>query len=160
MPLNFLYLGHIVQALPAAKIVLLRRNPMDTCLSNFRQLFAVSFSYYNYHYDLVDTGHYFRLFDRLMRKWIGLFGERIHVVDYETLVQEPEAQVRSLLEYCGLDWDENCLNFHQNRTAVATASAMQVRQPLYSSSMARWKKYQDQLAPLKTIFDEAGIDYQ
>jgi len=159
-PLNFLQLGYIAESLPSAKIVLVRRNPMDTCLSNYRQLFAVSFSYYNYHYDLVDTGHYFRLFDQLMKKWLELYGDRVHVVDYESLVENPEDELKSLLEYCKLDWESACLEFHKNESAVATASAMQVREPLYDSSIARWKNYRDQLAPLSKILDDAAIDYE
>lgn len=159
MPLNFLYLGYIAEALPQAKIVLLRRNPLDTCVSNFRQLFAVSFSYYNYHYDLVDTAHYFRMFDQLMQKWLALYGDRIHVIDYEQLTADPEREVRKLLNYCGLEWDAQCLAFHENTSAVATASAMQVRQPMYQSSVGRWRRYEPQLAPVKAILEEAGIDY-
>jgi len=158
-PLNFLQLGYIVESLPSAKIVLVRRNPMDTCLSNFRQLFAVSFSYYNYHYDLVDTGHYFRLFDLLMSKWLNLYGDRIHVVDYEALIGSPDTNIRLLLDYCDLQWEPNCVEFHKNKSAVATASAMQVREPLYNTSVARWKKFEVQLEPLKQIFDSAGIRY-
>lgn len=158
-PLNFLQLGYIAEGLPNAKIVLVRRNPMDTCLSNYRQLFAVSFSYYNYHYDLTDTGHYFRLFDQLVTKWTDMYGDRIHVVEYESLVEQPDTVVRDLLNYCGLEWEPECLNFHANQAAVATASAMQVREPLYKSSVGRWKKYEAELEPIKAIFDSAGIQY-
>ena len=158
-PLNFLQLGYIAECLPNAKIVLVRRNPMDTCLSNYRQLFAVSFSYYNYHYDLADTGHYFRLFDQLVTKWVDMYSDRIHVVEYESLVEQPDSVVRDLLNYCGLEWEPACLNFHANEAAVATASAMQVREPLYNSSVGRWKKYEAELEPIKAIFDSAGIQY-
>ena len=158
-PLNFLQLGYIVESLPSAKIVLVRRNPMDTCLSNFRQLFAVSFSYYNYHYDLQDTGHYYRLFDALIQKWLDLYRDRIHVVDYESLIEDPDANVKALLNNCGLSWEPECLSFHENKSAVATASAMQVREPLYKRSVSRWKKYESKLQPLKEIFDAAGIKY-
>lgn len=158
-PLNFLTLGYIAESLPSAKIVLVRRNPMDTCLSNFRQLFAMSFSYYNYHYDLVDTGQYFRLFDDLIKLWMKNYGDRIHIVDYETLTAQPKEQVTRLLDYCGLEQQAACVAFHENTSAVATASSMQVREPMYRSSVQRWKKYEDQLAPLKEIFNQAGIEY-
>lgn len=132
---------------------------MDTCLSNFRQLFAVSFSYYNYHYDLVDTGNYFRMFDELMRHWLELYGNRIHIVDYEELTRSPEENIRGILDYCELDWEPQCLDFHKNSSAVATASAMQVREPIYRSAVQRWKKYEAQLQPLIDIFEAAGIQY-
>jgi len=158
-PLNFLQLGYIAESLPGAKIVLLRRNPMDTCLSNFRQLFAVSFSYYNYHYDLVDTGHYFRMFDSLVKKWLDLYRDRIHIVDYESLTKDPEQSIHAMLQFCELDMEQTCLDFHKNKSAVATASAMQVREPIYRGSVARWKKYESSLEPLKAIFAEAKIEY-
>ncbi len=155
MPLNFLYVGFILNALPNAKVVCLRRNPLDTCLSNFRQLFAIHFSYYNYHYDLTDTAGYYILFDELMSHWRTAYGERI----YEVLTAEPETQVRALLDYLELLWDPACLEFHSNTTAVATASTMQVRQPIYQTSVARWKKYEPQLRDVKAMFDRHGIDY-
>lgn len=158
-PLNFLQLGFICESLPAAKIVLVRRNPMDTCLSNFRQLFAVSFSYYNYQYSIKDTAHYYRLFDDLMSFWTHLYQDRIYVLDYERLIENPEVESQSLISFCGLDWEENCLKFYENKTVVATASAMQVREPMYKSSLARWRKYESDLAEAKAIFDAAGIEY-
>ena len=138
----------------------LRRNPMDTCISNYRQLFAISFSYYNYHYDLEDTAHFYRMFHELMDIWTGLYGNRIYQIEYESLVANPEDEARSLLAYCDLPWDERVLDFHKNTSAVATASTMQVRQPLYSSSIGRWKHYAEQLAPIAKIFDRHGIEYQ
>ncbi|MEO0367643.1 MAG: sulfotransferase [Pseudomonadota bacterium] len=159
MPLNFLYLGYIKHALPAAKIICLKRHPLDTCISNFRQLFGITFTYYNYHYDLVDTAQYIRLFDELMRYWKELFPTGFHEVEYETLVAEPEPTVRAMLKYCGLDFEQACLDFHENKSAVATASTMQVRQPLYTSAVNRWQRYDDQLAPAKEVFDEFGIKY-
>src|SRR5690606_11062931 len=88
-PLNFLFVGDILQALPGARVVCVRRNPMDTCLSNFRQLFAADATDYDYAYDLLETGRYYLLFDRLVRHWRSLWPERIVEVDYETLVAEP-----------------------------------------------------------------------
>ncbi|GAA6136732.1 tetratricopeptide repeat-containing sulfotransferase family protein [Arenicella sp. 4NH20-0111] len=158
-PLNFLQLGLICESLPAAKIILVRRNAMDTCLSNFRQLFAVSFSYYNYQYSLKDTANYYRLFDDLMAFWAGLYGDRIHTVNYEDLLDRPESESKKMLEHCGLEWEEQCLRFYENKAAVATASAMQVREPIYKTSVARWKKYESQLQDAKLVFDAAGIKY-
>ena len=156
MPLNFLYAAFIHQALPRAKIVCLRRNPWDTCLSNFRQLFALHFSYYNYSYDLLDTGRYFMLFDQLMAHWQALMPGVILEVQYEQLVADPEAQTRRLLAHCGLDWNEACLHFERNTSPVSTASAVQVRQPLYQNAVQRFHHYETELAPLTALLTQAG----
>ncbi len=159
MPLNFLYIGYILRALPAAKVVVLRRNPLDTVMSNFRQLFAIHFSYYNYHYDLMDTALYYVQFHKLMAHWQELFGARIHNVSYETLTGAAEQETRALLDYAGLPWDPACLYFHDNPGAVATASTMQVREPIYRRAVARWKKYESHLGDVKRLFDRHDIAY-
>ncbi len=159
MPLNFLYIGFILSALPEAKVVVLRRNPLDTVMSNFRQLFAIHFSYYNYNYDLMDTALYYVQFHELMKHWHELFGERIHSLSYEALTGEAEQETRALLDYAGLPWDPACLQFHDNPGAVATASTMQVREPIYTRAVARWKKYESHLDDVKRLFDRHGIDY-
>ena len=122
MPLNALYLGFILRSLPSARIVLLRRDPRDTCLSNYRQLFAVDYSYYDYHYDLESTARYVADFERLMAHWQALYGERIHSLSYEALVTDPEREVRALLAYLDLPWEPRCLAFHRNAAGVATPS--------------------------------------
>lgn len=157
MPLNFLYVGFIAQALPKAKIICLRRNPLDTCLSNFRQLFALQFSYYNYSYDLLDTGRYYLLFHRLMAFWRQRFPAAVLEVQYETLVASPEAETRRLLDWCDLPWEEACLHFENNQAAVSTASAVQVRQPIYRSSVDRWKHLQAELQPLRQLLLAGGV---
>ena len=157
MPLNFFYLGHIARALPHARIVVVRRDPLDTCLSNFRQLFALGFSYYDYAYDLKDIGRYYVAFDRLMSHWRRVLPGRIHELSYEGLVSDQRSETARLLEHCGLSWDEACLGFERNPTAVATASAAQVREPLHAGAVGRWRNYQRELAPLITRLREAGI---
>lgn len=159
MPLNFLLVGFILQALPEARVVCLRRQPMDTVMSNYRQLFAINFSYYNYQYDLGDTAHYFAGFDRLMTAWRQRFGDRFIELDYEALVAQPKPVVADLLKRLDLPWDDNCLNFHEHKGAVSTASTMQVREPVYDSAVARWRHYADRLAPVSTIFDRFGIEW-
>lgn len=158
LPHNFLYLGHIARALPNAKIICLRRNPMDTCLSNFRQLFARNSEFHNYSLDLLDTGRYYLLFDRLMAHWKRVLPGRILEVQYETLVQTQEASTRQLLEHCDLPWHDDCLRFEQNGAPVATASAVQVRSPIYRTSIKYWKKYEVQLTDLHKLLIEAGVD--
>jgi len=157
LPHNFLYAGHIAQALPNARIVCLRRNPMDTCLSNFRQLFAQTSPYYDYSFDLLDTGRYYLMFDRLMAHWQRVLPGRIHELHYETLVDAQEASTRELLAFCGLPWDDACLRFEDNQAPVATASAVQVRAPMYRSALQRWKRYPTQLAELRALLEGAGV---
>jgi tetratricopeptide (TPR) repeat protein len=160
MPLNFFYAALIQRALPNARIICLRRNPMDTCLSNFRQLFATSFSYYNYAYDLLDTGRYYIKFDHLMAHWRRVLpADRFIEVQYETLVSAQEAESRRLIAFCGLDWNDACLDFHRNQTPVATASSVQVRSPMYTTSVGRWKRYGDRLEALRNLLDAARIEY-
>ena len=157
MPLNFFYLGHIARALPAASIVVLRRHPLDTGLSNFRQLFATGFSYYDYARDLRDIGRYCAQFDRLIAHWQDLLPGRVHEVRYEALVADQRGETARLLAHCRLPWEEACLQFDRNESAVATASAVQVRQPLYASSVGRWRRYQAHLQPLIDELRAAGV---
>jgi tetratricopeptide (TPR) repeat protein len=157
-PLNFLLIGFIHRALPNAKIICLRRNPMDTVLSNFRQLFATSFSYYNYAYDIEDTARYYLLFDRLMARWDEVLPGRILRVDYDTLVADQEGQTRRILDHLELGFEPACLAFQRNAAPVATASAVQVREPLYRSAAGRWKRYAAQLEPARRILEAAGVE--
>tara|TARA_R110002124_G_scaffold28307_3_gene100078 strand:- start:1125 stop:2747 length:1623 start_codon:yes stop_codon:yes gene_type:complete len=157
LPLNFLWLGLIRMALPNAKLVCLRRDPMDTCLSNFRQLFAVDFRPYHYNYNLLDCGRYFILFDQLMRHWSEVMPGAVHEVSYEALVADPEPVTHELLLHCGLPWEDQCLNFHQRKTSVATPSALQVKQQIYTSSVNRWQRYGDAMQPLYELLRSAGF---
>lgn len=157
LPLNMLYLGLIKRALPNAKLICLRRDPMDTCLSNYRQLFATNFKYYHYNYDLLDCGRYFIEFDRLLRHWREVMPGAIHEVQYEALVENPERVTRELLAHCGLRFEQQCLSFHQRTTSVATASAVQVRQDIYTTSVNRWQRYGDALQPLYELLKSAGL---
>jgi len=157
LPLNFLYAGYIARALPGAKLICLRRDPLDTVWSNYRHLFATGYSYYNYSFDLMDTARYYVLFDRLMRFWEQRFPGRILQVQYESLVDDQEAQTRRLLEHCALPWNEACLSFHENASAVATPSATQVRQPLYRTALGRWRLYERYLQPVRQYFESEGI---
>jgi tetratricopeptide (TPR) repeat protein len=157
LPHNFLYAGHIARALPNARMICVRRDPVDTCLSNFRQLFAVDSARFDYSYDLLDTGRYYLLFDRLVAHWNRLFPGRILEVAYEDLVDRQEEATRRLLAFCGLPWDAACLRFEENDAPVATASAVQVRSSLYRSALGRWKRYAPYLADLLALLDEGGV---
>ena len=157
LPHNFLYAGFIARALPQARIICLRRDPMDSCLSNFRQLFGLESAVHAYSYDLLDTGRYYVGFDRLMAHWQQLFPGRILDVQYESLVDEQEQETRRLLEFCGLPWDDACLRFEDNPAPIATASAVQVRQPMNRSSVGRWRRYAEQTGDLRKLLVESGI---
>ncbi len=157
-PHNFLFAGLIANALPRASLICVRRDPMDVCLSNFRQLFSLDGSYYDYSFDLLDTGRYYIQFERLMAFWKERLGDRFLELRYESLVEHQEQETRKLLAFCGLPWHEDCLRFQDNPSAAATASAAQVRSPLNRSSIGRWKKYEKQLQPLKALLAGAGID--
>lgn len=158
LPHNFLYLGFIANALPNAKIICLRRNPMDTCLSNFRELFTSESEFHGYSLNLLDTGRYYILFDRLMAHWKRVFPGRILELQYETLVETQEASTRQLLEHCDLPWNERCMRFEQNDAPATSASSVHVRAPIYRTAVRRWKKYESQLLELRELLTEAGID--
>ena len=157
LPHNFLYAGFIAAALPNARLICLRRNAMDTCLSNFRQLFALTSPYYDYSFDLLDTGRYYLLFDRLMAFWRATLPGRVLEIDYEAVVEHPEVATRQLLEFSGLSWNDACLRFHENEAPVATASALQVRAPINSASVDRWRRYEAELGDLRKLLVEAGV---
>ena len=160
MPMNFFYIGFIHLALPNAKIVCLRRQPMDACLANFRQLFRLNHSYYNYAYDLSDIAEYYVLFDHLMGHWEALLPGRVLQIAYEDIVADQEAQTRRLLEFCDLDWEDACLDFHLNKSPIATASAVQARQPIYSGSIGRWKRYGGRLESMRKQLEAGGIEIE
>lgn len=146
MPSNFRYLGLIAAAMPGARIVHIRRDPIDTCLSCFTHLFNEP---QPFSYDLRELGRYYRAYDGLMAHWCSVLpATALLQLQYEELVSDPEPVIRQLLAHCGLEWDPACLDFHENRRAVVTASTTQVRQPMYRGAVGRWKKFKTQLQPL------------
>jgi tetratricopeptide (TPR) repeat protein len=151
MPLNFFYAGLILKAIPNARIIVLRRGAMDSCLSNYRQLLTTQHSYYDYTYSLDATAQFYRQFDELIAHWrISLPSNRFMEVQYEDIVFNQQTTTEQLLAFCDLDWDESCLRFHENKAPVSTASSVQVRQALYSGSIGRWKRYGNLLDELKS----------
>ncbi|MDB5700153.1 MAG: sulfotransferase family protein [Sphingomonadales bacterium] len=157
LPTNFLYAGHIARALPNARIVCLRRNPMDTVWSNYKNLFATGSAYYAYSNDLADIALYYARFDRLMALWQRLFPNTILQLGYESLVANQEEETRRLLAHCNLEWNDACMSFHQNNAAVATPSAAQVRRPMNGDGVGRWKAHNDALEPVRAWFEAQGI---
>ncbi|WP_017668557.1 tetratricopeptide repeat-containing sulfotransferase family protein [Sandarakinorhabdus sp. AAP62] len=157
LPANFLYIGHIARALPQASIICLRRHPMDTIWSNYKNLFATTSPYYGYSYDLMDIARYYVRFDRLMRLWAALFPGRILQLHYEELVADQAGQSQRLFAHCGLGWTEAALDFHTNSAAVATPSAAQVRRPIYRDAVARWRTHEAAMAPVADYLAQHDI---
>jgi len=151
MPNNFRHIGLIKLILPNAKIIDARRSPMSCCFSGFKQLFAEG---QEFSYSLEDIGRYYRDYIDLMNHWQSVFPKQILLMQYEDVVEDTENQVKRLLDYCGLPFEEACLAFHKNDRAVRTASSEQVRQPIYSSSLDVWENYQSYLGPLKDALQE------
>lgn len=156
MPLNILMAPVILAALPEARVICLRRHPADTVLSNYRQMFATSFSYYNYAYTLEDTARYYIQFDRMVRHFETVLPkDRFTVVHYERVVADLETEARRLLDFCALPFEDKCLSFHENAAPVATASSAQVREPLYTTALNRWRRYEAGLKPALDILEKA-----
>jgi len=153
MPANFLYAGLITLSMPHARIIHCRRDPVDTCLSCYTKLFTAE---QNFTYDLTELGQFYLSYARLMEHWQRVLPPTHFIeVDYEAVVDDLETQAKRLVDFCGLQWDEDCLKFHDSRRPVRTASANQVRQPIYKRSVGRWKKYEPYLGPLLTALDRA-----
>lgn len=152
MPANFFALGLIHLCMPQAKIIHVQRNPIDTCLSGFTKLFNRG----QYHsYDLEELGLYYRCYHQLMTHWRSVLPAGSFLdVQYEQLVTDTEVQARRLIDYCALEWDEACLNSHNNDRSIKTASVMQVRQPIYQTSIDRWRRYEKHLQPLLVALED------
>jgi tetratricopeptide (TPR) repeat protein len=151
LPENFLYLGFIAKSFPHAKIVHLRRNPMDTCFAMYKQ------SFFRYAYSLDDLGRYYVAYEQLRQHWNEVLGDRIVELGYEALVSNQEQETRRLLDCLGLDFEPACLDFDRNVTAVATASAVQVREKMHTGSVDKWKRFAGHLHPLREQLESAGI---
>jgi Tfp pilus assembly protein PilF len=152
-PVNSDYLGVIHSVFPNARIINMRRDPIDTCLSCYFQHFSVSL---NFTMDLSDLAHYFGEHERLMAHWRAVLPPgSILDVPYEDLVADQEAWTRKILDFLGLEWDERCLDFHQTKRQVVTASTWQVRQKIYKDSVQRWRHYEKHMGPLLGLRDLA-----
>ncbi|MGJ8662486.1 MAG: tetratricopeptide repeat-containing sulfotransferase family protein, partial [Marinicella sp.] len=145
-PQNAQYVGLIHRALPQAKILILERHPMDVCYAVYKQMFT---DIYQFSYDLEELAQYFIQHQQLMNHWQASLPLHVKTVRYENLVSNFESEARDVIQFCGLKWQDQCLNFHQNKQASTTASASQVRQKIYSSSVDLWKNYQEELKPLE-----------
>ena len=152
MPNNYMHIGLIKLILPNAKIIDARRNPMACCFSGFKQLFGEG---QEFSYSLHDIGLYYQNYVKLMDHWQTLFPNDILLVHHEDVVNNTEAEIKRLLDFCGLPFEQACVDFHQNKRAVKTPSAQQVRQPIYTSGLEQWKHFEPYLDDLKTYFPNA-----
>lgn len=155
LPLNYLYAGLIHRALPKARIIHIRRHPIAACYAIYKQLFHDA---YPFSYSLEELAHYYLAYDRLMNHWRQLIpNSSMTELSYENLVTDTESQSRRILRFCGVEWQDQCLAFHTHKSASTTASAAQIRQPVYTRSIDLWRQYRTQLQPLIDILDEGGI---
>ena len=152
MPQNFFYLGLISRLFPEAHIIHCQRDPRDTCLSCYFQDFSGSHNYAN---NLETLAHYYKSYQRLMQHWQTVLETPILSLRYEELVSTPETTIKTMLDFLGLEWDDNCLDFHNSKRVITTASYNQVRQPINQGSVARWHHYEKDIQPL---LDGLGLD--
>ena len=156
MPNNFAHIGFIKTILPNAKIINAKRHPLDSCVSSFKQLFYKGQSW---SYDLFEIGEYYLEYERMMDHWHSLYPGEIYDIQYENIVNNQEDESRALIEYCGLDWEDSCLRFYENKRSVNTASSEQVRQPIYKGAMYAWKNYESEIGALKDILEPVLAKY-
>lgn len=154
LPQNYLHIPMILKALPNAKIVHLTRDPMDSCFASYKQLFADA---YLHSYDLEEMARHHCRYRRLMDVWRERFGERFLDISYEETVGDLEPNARRLIDFLDLPWEDACLRFHEQKQAVSTASAVQVREPVHTRSVGRWRRYEKQLAPMLAVLRKSGI---
>jgi hypothetical protein len=145
-PLHGEILGFINQLLPKCRVVVCNREPLDACLSIYFHRFN---TFHGYAKRLDTLGVFFREYQKLIRHWINILDIEIFEIQYEELVKNPEKLIRELVDFCGLEWNERCLTFHENRRTVNTPSYDQVRRPMYTDSIGRWKHYAKHLEPLR-----------
>jgi hypothetical protein len=148
-PFNSDHLGLIHSVFPKARILWMRRNPLDTCLSCYFQQFSVSM---NFSMDLEALADYYREHQRLLHHWREILPSEVFLeVPYEELVKDQEAWTRRILQFIGLDWDERCLDFYKTNRSINTSSAWQARQKLYGHAVDRWRNYEKFIGPLRKL---------
>lgn len=146
LPANFINIGYIARALPHARILHMVRNSMDTCFSNLKELFAAA---YPHSYDQIEMADHYLAYRKLMAHWHAEFPGRIFDVRYDELVTRPESVIRNVLEFCGLPWQEGMIAIEERDGTVATASSTQVREPIHQRFVAQWRRYEEQLQPMR-----------
>jgi hypothetical protein len=158
MPNNFWHIGLIHLALPNAKIIDIRREPLACCFGNLKQLFGAARQEFSY--SIEDIARYYRTYLELMSHWHAVLPGRVLTVHYEDVVEDLEGNVRRILDYCGLAFESACLQFHQTRRSVRSASSEQVRQPLSREGLHQWRHYEPWLGPLKEALGNAAVTFK
>jgi len=153
LPFTFFYLPYIRRAFPNAKIICLQRNPMDTCVGNFRQLFSIHNPHYHYSHSLLSCASFYRQCMNWVEHWHEIDGDNFMLLSYEALVSDPTRHIADLLAFCDLSWDENCLHMQGNTAPVSTASKMQVKMPINQHSIGRWQHYKPHTDALEALFN-------
>ncbi len=143
---NIHWVGFIALAFPNAKLIHLKRNPLDSCLSSFSKNFTGDGQTFSY--NMKEMGEYYAEYMELLDHWNKVFPEKILNIEYESIVADIETEAKKVIEFIGLEWDENCLKFYEAKKSVRTASASQVRQPIYNKAVDRWRRYENHLSPL------------
>jgi tetratricopeptide (TPR) repeat protein len=154
LPLNYLYIGAIRLALPDAKILLVTRSPLDSCFAMYRTLFGAG---YPFSYNLEELGRYYVAYAQLMDHWRSVLGNALHEIVYEDLVRDPLRLGSKIAAHCELAWNDSAIDIQNNQSVSLTASASQIRRPIYGSSSGRWRHYRGHLAPLITTLESHGI---
>ena len=150
MPNNFLHIGLIKLILPNAKIIDARRSPMACCFSGFKQLFAEG---QDFSYNLEDIGRYYQAYLKLMSHWEDVLPGFVLTVNHEDVVNDLETQVRRMLNFIGLEFEQSCVDFHKTKRNIKTPSSEQVRQPIYKSAVEQWRNFEPHLGPLKKVLE-------
>lgn len=155
LPFNFIFIGLIKSIFKDVKIIHCKRSPMETCFSIYKNYFP--FDELGFAYDQNELGEYYNLYSDLMLHWKKLYKNEIYEIEYENLINNNEIEIRNLIDYCDLEWNDKCLNFYQNKNVVKTLSTNQVRQPIYNTSLNSWKKYEKYLEPLNEILKSLSL---
>ncbi|MBE9538927.1 MAG: sulfotransferase [Proteobacteria bacterium] len=156
MPVNFLYAGLIHLALPKAKIIHMKRHPLDACYAMYKNLFADA---YPFSYNFEDLARYYAAYEKLMAHWHSMMPGVIYDIYYEDLVADIEGQSKQLFKHCELEWQAQCLKFYENQSASTTASASQIREPVYNSSVGKWRNFSSELEPLIKLLRDEGVEF-
>jgi len=151
MPYNFMHAGLISKSFPKAKIILCQRDPFDNCFSIYKQKFGTG---NDYAYSLKEIGEYYNLYKDLIKHWDSVIPSKLFTVSYEDLIENQEKVSKNLIAHCNLEWEDECLSFHDTKREVLTASAVQVRKPIYKTSVNLWKKYGNNLELLRDLLKQ------
>jgi hypothetical protein len=154
MPNNFMHIGLIKLILPNAKIIDARREPMACCFSGFKQLFAEG---QDFTYGLENIAKYYASYVEIMNHWEAVLPGFVLRVQHEDVINDLEGQVKRMLDFCKLPFEQSCVDFHKTKRTIKTPSSEQVRQPIFRDSMQQWKHYEEHLSPLKTILAGAQL---